>query len=57
MDQVRKHINDAYRLLSGLTVNGDAVDLVAACKTALRLAFQAAAPEEETKAEEEKEEG
>ena len=57
MDQVRKHINDAYRLLSGLTVNGDAVDLVAACKTALRLAFQAAAPEEAPKAEEEKEEG
>ena len=57
MNQIQEHINDAYRLLSGLTVSGDAVDLVAACKTALRLAFQAAAPEEEPKAEEEKEEG
>lgn len=43
MNEVQKEINNAYKILSAISVSGDAVDAVAACKTALRCAFQKAA--------------
>lgn len=42
MNEIQKEIDSAFKLLSALTVRGEAVDVVAACRTALRCAFQAA---------------
>lgn len=42
MNEVQKEINNAYVILSAVSVSGDAVDAVAACKTALRCAFRKA---------------
>lgn len=51
MNEVQKEINNAYKILSAISVNGDAVDAVAACKMSLRCAFKKA----EDKPEEDKE--
>ena len=48
METVRKEIQNAWRLLSTLPVSGDAVDVLAGCRMALRRAYAACAetPEE-----------
>lgn len=48
MEAVRKEIQNAWRLLSTLPVSGDAVDVLAGCRMALRRAYAACAetPEE-----------
>lgn len=45
MNEVQKEINNAYKMISSIAVSGDAVDAVAACKMALRCAFNKAADE------------
>lgn len=39
MNEVQKHIDTAYKLLSSIPVKGDAVDAAAACRMALRNAY------------------
>lgn len=46
MNQVQENIREALRLLSALSVSGDAVDVMAAVKALLREADRLAAPEE-----------
>lgn len=53
MEEVRKEIQDAWRLLSTLPVSGDAVDVLAACRMALRRAYAAAQNAECRKEEQE----
>ena len=36
MKEIREHIQEALRMLSALSVNGDAVDVMAAAKAHLR---------------------
>ena len=40
MNDARNEINNAYNLLAALPVRGDAVDVVAACRMALRRALE-----------------
>lgn len=40
MNDVRNEIKNAYNLLAALPVRGDAVDVVAACRMALRRALE-----------------
>lgn len=40
MEEIRKHIESAYNMLARIRVNGDAVDLMAASRAALREAFR-----------------
>ena len=40
MNDARNEINNAYNLLAALPVWGDAVDVVAACRMALRRALE-----------------
>ena len=50
MNKAKKEITEALRILSALSVNGDAVDLMAAAKAHLREALKLAdAPEEAAK--------
>lgn len=51
MNKVQKEINNAYKMISTISVSGDAVDAIAACKMSLRCAFKLA----EDKPEEDKE--
>lgn len=51
MNEVQGAINDAYKILSAISVSGDAVDAIAACRTALRLAFNKAKDPETEKPE------
>ena len=41
MEEAKKEIQNAWRLLSTLPVSGDAVDVLAACRMALRKAYAA----------------
>lgn len=50
MNEIQKEINNAYKILSTVSVSGDAVDAIAACKMSLRMAYQKA---EETEHKEE----
>lgn len=53
MTKVKKEINNAYLILSGMVVSGDLVDLVASAKMCLRNAHQILC-DMETDTEEEK---
>ena len=46
MDELKKHIDRAFRLLSGLSVSGDAVDVVAGIREELRAAYKLAEKED-----------
>lgn len=48
METVRKEIQNAWRLLSTLPVSGDAVDVLAGCRMALRRAYAACEEQERT---------
>ena len=47
MDDVKKLINDALRMLSVIPVSGDNVDVMCAAKTKLRAAYAALSKKEE----------
>lgn len=51
MNETQKEIKAALELLSGLSVSGDVVDLMAAVKVHLREAYRLAAPEKEATAD------
>lgn len=55
MEELKREIENAWKLLSMLPVSGDAVDVAAACRMSLRKAIQLAGdrPEEKTRAGEE----
>lgn len=55
MNELKKELENAYRLLSMLSFSGDAVDVAAACRMSLRKAIQLAGdrPEEKPRAGEE----
>lgn len=40
MDKVSKHLDEAFRLISGLSVSGDAVDVIFMVKEELRAAYK-----------------
>lgn len=46
MNEIQKEINNAYMILSTAWVHGDLVDVVAACRAALRNAYKLAGQEE-----------
>lgn len=46
MNEIQKEINNAYMILSTAKVRGDLVDVVAACRAALRSAYKLAGQEE-----------
>lgn len=45
MEEIRKHIQRAYEMLGKIRVSGDAVDLMAASRAALREAYRLAGEE------------
>ena len=45
MEEIKKHIQSAYEMLGKIRVNGDAVDLMAASRAALREAYRLAGEE------------
>lgn len=42
MNEIQEKINDAYKLISALSVSGDVVDVIAAARVALKGAYQLA---------------
>ena len=42
MNEIQEKINDAYKLISCLSVSGDVVDVIAAARVALKGAYQLA---------------
>lgn len=40
MDEIKKELNNAYRMLSAIPVSGDAVDVMAAVKACIRGIYQ-----------------
>lgn len=46
MNEIQNEINNAYMILSTARVHGDLVDVVAACRAALRNAYNLAGQEE-----------
>ena len=46
MNEIQKEINNVYMILSTAKVRGDLVDVVAACRAALRSAYKLAGQEE-----------
>lgn len=51
MNEIQNEINNAYMILSTARVHGDLVDVVAACRAALRNAYNLAGQEEAAPAE------
>lgn len=47
MYEIQKKINEAYKLISTLSVSGDVVDVIAAARARLKEAFELAASPEE----------
>ena len=45
MEEIKKHIQSAYEMLGKIRVSGDAVDLMAASRAALREAYRLAGEE------------
>ena len=56
-EKLKKEIDTAFGLISTLLVKGDAVDAVAAAKTALRRAYALLSDSEETATKEEHSDG
>ena len=46
MDDIKKELNNAYKMLSALTVSGDAVDVLAAVRACIRGIYQRLGEEE-----------
>ena len=56
MKEVKKHLEEAFKLISSVTVKGDAVDVIAAARANLRAAYHLLDKQPDTdKAEEVKE--
>lgn len=51
MNEVQKELDRAFRLLSGIAVSGDGVELMAAARESLRKAYKLAVPEKEDDAD------
>lgn len=47
MNQLQKHIDEAYKLISAFAVKGDGVDLIAGVRAHLRQAYALAADRKE----------
>lgn len=47
MTEAQKELDRAFRLLSGIAVSGDGVELMAAARESLRKAYQLSGPEKE----------
>ena len=47
MTEIRKELDEAYKLISVVQVSGDAVDIIATVRAHLRKAYELAAPEEQ----------
>lgn len=56
-EKLKKEIDTAFGLISTLLVKGDAVDVVAAAKAALRRAYALVSDSEETATKEENSDG
>ena len=56
-EKLKKEIDTAFGLISTLLVKGDAVDVVAAAKAALRRAYALLSDSEETSTKEENSDG
>lgn len=52
MDKAKRHIDEAYRLISAIPVKEDAVELMASAKQHLRAAFALIKDAEKNEAEE-----
>lgn len=57
MEELKKHLNNAYEHISKLRVSGDAVDLVALARMELRCAYEEANRKTEGDTEEVKQNG
>lgn len=57
MNEVQKTINEAFKYIASIPVTGDAVELMAAAKDALRRAYKLAEVAEEDETAEEKDNG
>ena len=57
MEEIRKHIESAYNMLGQIRVSGDAVDLMASSRAALREAHRLAVELADTKTADRKEAG